>query len=213
MSINVYTYENPETDEGHKKEECLTSLFRQLVTGGFVKLGQKYVIEAQSEYDEDDEAIKYNMSIEAIIDVPQPTVAYFCDGKACEECEKEEYGSAALCLRTTDIRHARNFVYNPSTGDFAEEIVPGIDITDEAVKHYGSVKQVEMAIEKMAELIVAINHAKRGRYVQGIVEEIADVEIMLMQLKTIFSCWKQVDLIKDEKLERLSKRMEEEGED
>ena len=210
MSINVYRYENLETDEGPKKEECLVSLFRQLVTGGLVNLRQKYAIEAQSEYDEDNEAIKYNMSIEAIVDVPQPKVAYFCDGKACKKCDLEEHGSAALCLRTLDIRHARNFEYNPSA-DFADEIVPGIDITDKAIRHYGSEKQIEMAIEEMAELIVAINHGRRGR-MQGIIEEIADVEIMLMQLKTIFSCWGQVDLIKDAKLERLSKRMEEEGE-
>lgn len=211
MSMNVYRYENLETEEGPKKEECLVSLFRQLVTGGHVNLGQKYAIETQSEYDEDNEVIKYNMSIEDIVDIPQPKVAYFCDGKACEKCGQKELGSAAVCLRTLDIRHARNFEYNPSD-DFAAEIVPGIDITDKAIKHYGNKKQIEMAIEEMAELIVAINHGRRGRNLQGIIEEIADVEIMLMQLKTIFSCWGQVDLIKDVKLERLSKRMEEEGE-
>lgn len=194
------------------KEEYMKTALTSFIRRGSIKLGQKYVIGIESVVDEDAEAIRYHATLDDfVVKEPEPKVAYFCDGKACEKCDQKEHGSAALCLRTFDIRHARNFEYNPSTG-FAGEIVPGIDITDKAIKHYGSGKQIEMAIEEMAELIVAINHGRRGRNLQGIIEEIADVEIMLMQLKTIFNCWGQVDLIKDVKLERLSKRMEEEGE-
>lgn len=46
-------------------------------------------------------------------------------------------------------------------------------------------------------------------------EELADVEIMLMQMRLIFggSVGYDVDRIKAQKLERLKKRMEEEEED
>ena len=55
-----------------------------------------------------------------------------------------------------------------------------------AVKAYGDEKQMNMAVEEMAELIVEINHLRRGRStVFKMCEEVADVMIMMEQLKII----------------------------
>jgi predicted butyrate kinase (DUF1464 family) len=59
-----------------------------------------------------------------------------------------------------------------------------------------------MCIEECAELIQAINKKHRG-LPHNIAEEIADVEIVLAQLKTINECWKTVETIKQVKLRRL----------
>ncbi len=55
-------------------------------------------------------------------------------------------------------------------------------ILQAALKKWGSAAQEAMAIEEMAELIQALLHGWRGRDKGGIVEEIADVQIMLWQL-------------------------------
>lgn len=77
-----------------------------------------------------------------------------------------------------------------------------------AVETFGEEPQMRQAVEEMAELIVAINHKIRGRE-SNIPEEIADVEIMLEQLKIIEGCDAEVERIKRLKIERLQRRMEE----
>ena len=76
-----------------------------------------------------------------------------------------------------------------------------------AIDCYGDAKQASVAIEEMAELTVEILHSFRGREA-NVPEEIADVEIMLQQLKMIYNCSKEVEEIKDEKLFRLQERIE-----
>lgn len=71
-----------------------------------------------------------------------------------------------------------------------------------AIKVNGERAQEEVAIEECSELIQAITHKHRGRE-HNIAEEIADVEIMLEQLKIINNCSKMVDFIRKEKIERL----------
>ena len=77
-----------------------------------------------------------------------------------------------------------------------------IETLTTAIKVYGEEKQEQMAIEECAELIQAINHKHRGRE-NNIAEEIADVEIMLEQLKIINNCYKEVEQIHTEKINRL----------
>lgn len=74
-----------------------------------------------------------------------------------------------------------------------------------AIKVFGEKAQEEMAIEECAELITAINHKHRGRK-HNIAEEIADVEIMLEQLKIINDCDDEVEQIRKSKLDRLFDR-------
>lgn len=78
------------------------------------------------------------------------------------------------------------------------------EILTSAIELYGEKAQEEVAIEELSELIQAICHKHRGRE-HNIVEEIADVEIMLEQLKIINDCSIQVDGFVAEKLLRLER--------
>lgn len=71
-----------------------------------------------------------------------------------------------------------------------------------AIRVFGDTAQEGVAIEECAELIQAISHKHRGR-AENIAEEIADVEIMLEQLKIINNCREEVAEIHKQKIERL----------
>ena len=75
-----------------------------------------------------------------------------------------------------------------------------------AIRSYGEEAQERQAIEECSELIQAICHKHRGRQ-HNIAEEIADVEIMLEQLKIINNCSKEVKDIRREKVVRLYSRI------
>ena len=76
------------------------------------------------------------------------------------------------------------------------------EVINTAIKVYGDVAQENVAIEECAELIQAISHKHRGRS-NNIAEEIADVEIMLEQLKIINNCREEVAEIHKQKIVRL----------
>lgn len=82
-----------------------------------------------------------------------------------------------------------------------------------AVKLWGVNAQVDMAIEEASELIKAICKLKRSgasiETVSAVAEEIADVEIMIEQLKIMLYCYDDVENWEKYKLERLSERIEE----
>lgn len=74
---------------------------------------------------------------------------------------------------------------------------------------YGKDKQLDVVIEEMSELTKEICKFKRGQdNHQQIVEEIADVEIMLQQLKMIcdVKC-SELEGVKYQKTERLGERL------
>jgi len=74
-----------------------------------------------------------------------------------------------------------------------------------AIGAWGVRSQVDMAIEECGELIVSLSHFKRGRSdLKSLAEEIADVTIMLDQLKLIVGA----DIIADA-IERKFVRLEE----
>lgn len=78
------------------------------------------------------------------------------------------------------------------------------------INSYGTKSQEDVAIEEMAELQKAI--LKHRRYTGDetraeIIDEIADVEIMIEQLKIIFSCKKEVESRIDYKIKRQIKRI------
>ena len=75
-----------------------------------------------------------------------------------------------------------------------------------AIRKFGAEAQERQAVEECAELIIAISHKQRGRE-HNIEEEIADVEIMLEQLKIINNCHDKVKSIKSFKIKRLYKRI------
>ena len=96
-------------------------------------------------------------------------------------------------------------------------------------EHYGYDSQSRQLIEEMAELTVAINKLWRAERfcdrkniidvkgfsypeVKEIIEEIADVEIMLSQIKYLLDCNEEVEQEKERKILRQLERMEEEVE-
>ena len=89
------------------------------------------------------------------------------------------------------------------------------DILKAAVAKYGQSAQVDMAIEEMSELTKALCKERRTQLIQGkhaeavsnIVEEIADVAIMLWQLMLMFDCDGEVQRQVDFKTTRLAQRL------
>lgn len=82
------------------------------------------------------------------------------------------------------------------------------DTYNEAVKAYGKQSQLIMAMEEMAELTKELSKSIRGqKNTAAISEEMADVEIMLEQLKVIFSNRAEVDRVRCAKLDRLAVRL------
>lgn len=68
---------------------------------------------------------------------------------------------------------------------------------------YGERNQIDMAIEEMSELTQALSKYKRGKE-HNVEEEIADVQIMLDQLKLIFNN-RKIKKIQRNKIRRLNR--------
>lgn len=86
------------------------------------------------------------------------------------------------------------------------------EIYDLIVKVYGAEAQHVVAMEECAELIKAISKYLRTKNIKNldnIIEEIADVEIMLEQLKTIHCIDGKVKMIKEMKIQRTYNRIRE----
>lgn len=88
-------------------------------------------------------------------------------------------------------------------------------ILERAIDTYGATTQQDKLIEEMSELMKAILKLRyctkpyELRILQDAVnEEMADVEIMLLQMKMIFNNWHEVDQQRIEKLERLRRRLD-----
>jgi len=81
------------------------------------------------------------------------------------------------------------------------------------LEHWGLDKQINQVSEECAELIIALNKYRRAPGdkkpdLRTVAEEIADVQIMLEQMKEAFKCKELVLYIMDEKLERTLKRIQ-----
>lgn len=80
-------------------------------------------------------------------------------------------------------------------------------ILSKAISEWGIEAQTNLAIEEMGELIVAINHYRRGRAgIAAVQEEIADVIIAMSQLAMI-NGEEDVQKFIEEKTERLEQRL------
>lgn len=87
----------------------------------------------------------------------------------------------------------------------------------EIASWYGKLQQSQIAMEECAELTVAISKILRNPGMETFVnltEEIADVEIMIAQIKYLYKVDDEaVEGFKKAKIERQLKRMEAEGYD
>ena len=78
-----------------------------------------------------------------------------------------------------------------------------------ALDTYGSMLQIVMVFEEMSELQKELCKYLRGKYAPAnIAEEIADVEIMLEQMKMLFCCAEDVRDVRRRKVERLKERLD-----
>lgn len=81
-----------------------------------------------------------------------------------------------------------------------------------ALQTFGKESQVRMVFEEMAELQKELCKNLRDEpNRKHIIEEIADVEIMLEQMVQLYRCRGMVDEVRREKLKRLRGRMEKRG--
>lgn len=83
------------------------------------------------------------------------------------------------------------------------------EILKKAINTWGERAQILMVLEEMSELQKEIlKYINRGQNnIDGIIEETADVEITLEQLKYIFNIHKQVEKCKDVKIEKIKSRL------
>ena len=76
------------------------------------------------------------------------------------------------------------------------------------VEHYGVYTQENKAIEECSELIKEISINNNGiNNIEALIDEIADVEVMINQLKIIFYCFGEVEERIDYKINRQLERM------
>lgn len=86
---------------------------------------------------------------------------------------------------------------------------------NDAIRLWGIDAQIDMAVEEASEFIKSICKVKRTWHELEIVnffEEMADLEIMLEQMKQLFGCHSVVEEKKAKKLERLQKKIKREAE-
>jgi len=84
-------------------------------------------------------------------------------------------------------------------------------VYERALRLWHKEPQMLQVIEEMSELIKEIlkNVNRKKDNVAEIIEETADVEIMLEQLKCCYNIKQQVEAYKQEKLKKIEKRLDE----
>ena len=93
------------------------------------------------------------------------------------------------------------------------EYINETEVLQRALDTYGSAQQIAMVFEEMSELQNELCKYLLGTYSPAnIAEEIADVEIMLEQMKMLFCCTDDVRNERRRKVERLKGRLDEHGE-
>lgn len=77
-------------------------------------------------------------------------------------------------------------------------------LAENAINKFGREHQLKIVIEELAELIMTINHVERRKSDwRDLGSEIADVEIMITQLKMMTLTDKEYGKILNEKLDKL----------
>ncbi|MBS7389810.1 MAG: hypothetical protein KIG33_05685 [Oscillospiraceae bacterium] len=87
-------------------------------------------------------------------------------------------------------------------------------ILEENIKEHGIVEETVIAMEECAELIQAISKVKRygfvGEYKDNLIEEIADVSIVIREIMMIFGISVgDINEVIDSKIQRINSRLEE----
>lgn len=125
-----------------------------------------------------------------------------CDCEFRSLCDETETVLTAFvsCDKRNMLRAANTVVSN----DGRTFACGDLSILTRAIKHFGRDAQERMMFEEMSELQKAMCKLSRGKgCIDDIAQEIADVEIMLEQMKIIYQCEESTALWKHQKLERL----------
>ena len=128
---------------------------------------------------------------------------------ACAACA---YYGIATCYEELCEEAADRLERSANAGKIAPD---DERIMQQAIETYGVQAQCDVAIEEMAELTKAIvkirrvadDYGKTQAALENLLEEIADVDIMIDQLKIMWG-QKQVEEYRRKKLERLERRLE-----
>ena len=81
-------------------------------------------------------------------------------------------------------------------------------ICKQVLKKYGEDNQLMIFFEEVGELMQAISKHKRfGENIYGIAEEVADVEIMLEQIKIMFEIDEYVEVKRKRKIRKLKRKI------
>lgn len=138
------------------------------------------------------------------------------NGRFCLGCE--DWTNPKACrLATVEEKKRlmaemkkRGLVFLPELGYMS--ILTNDETFTEPLEHYGKFTQIVKCMEECGELIRALSKhlCNEGNY-EDVVEELADVDIMLSQMRYIFG-HPEVDRVRAQKLARLKMRMEEEEE-
>lgn len=114
-----------------------------------------------------------------------------------------ESGLIAAEMNSTQVREVLKKLDDYE--DLNETPSESTKLYKKVIQAYGKSAQMIVAMEECSELIQAISKKLRGRET-NVEEEIADVEIMLEQMR-LMSDSSLVDKIKEEKLQRLEQRL------
>ena len=89
------------------------------------------------------------------------------------------------------------------------EYISEAEVLQRALDTYGSAMQIVVMMEEMSELQKELCKYLRGKCSPAsIAEEIADVEIMIEQMKMLFCCAEDVRSVRKRKVERLKERLD-----
>lgn len=83
-----------------------------------------------------------------------------------------------------------------------------LDIYNKASEVWGKALQIDLCVEELAELIQALCKLKRGKSGEKVIEELADVYIMLEQIRFLLNSDQEIEQMIAYKLSRLKKRVE-----
>lgn len=82
------------------------------------------------------------------------------------------------------------------------------EIARQAVSTWGATAQIDMLVEECSELVLAIQHWKRGRVTaEEVAGELADVSIMVAQARLMFGA-EAMDAAREAKIIRLVGRLD-----
>ena len=139
-----------------------------------------------------------------------------CNGRFCLGCE--DWGNPKACRLANEQEEKRLREEMKERGLLFLSRFGYVDIIHKdaicctALEHYGVHSQIVKCMEECGELIQALARKMCGEEnIENVVEELADVEIMLMQMRAVFGR-QDAHRMMAQKLARLKMRMEEEEE-